>query len=250
MTDEHQHSAGFAISADPVLEPDAMDDAVAAEAQPDELSRRRGERRLFVIPRDPHTLFAYWTVDWDAVFAEAAPHSKQVHLRVSSAAEVESRLINVEPLASGAYVEVSQPATSYSLELGYFAGPNEWKAVATAPAVITPGDSVADSDEYELVTVPLHLEFQQMVDMLRGPRFDAAALIQTIANLQKRAESSSDSLHPDDRAFVRQLNDAAVPLAAANQSEPPPTPAMVRAQFQRILGAGLNPPTSFGGGGS
>ena len=76
-------SMGYRISNGPVVRfarsdpklPNDLTDVV-------ELPRVYGAPLLFAIARDPHTLFAYWIIDWSSIFENTAPVDRQVHLRV------------------------------------------------------------------------------------------------------------------------------------------------------------------------
>src|SRR5215469_2475440 len=96
-TDERKRkSAGdFHISNGPMV--DAAAKAFGLEV--DKLPRVYDSSLLFAIPRDPHTIFAYWNVNWAVVFGDDVPEDRQVHLRVVQRDGSEEMTTAVEPMA-------------------------------------------------------------------------------------------------------------------------------------------------------
>ena len=76
MTDSKSNSRqsgnGFRISAGPVIRL-AEDEHVHDFGDVVEPPRISGSPVLFAIARDPHTIFAYWDIDWRSVFGETSP---------------------------------------------------------------------------------------------------------------------------------------------------------------------------------
>lgn len=249
----------FLLQERPVVEPDARsEDEPARESFDDlgELPRSYGVPLLVAIARDPHTLFAYWDVDWNATFGDSPPADRTVQLRVFSAAGGDNLMITIEPLAGSCYVSVAEADADYQLQLGYYQPANVWNSVATSEPVITPRDRVPESSDFQLVTVPLHLHFQQLVETFRGSRFDGQALSDSIAALQSRVESADDSqpLGAQQRELAETIqaivgtagerqNDGSFNFAADDRA--------TAARIERILGiAATSPANGFGNGGS
>src|SRR5437588_8327214 len=84
-----------------------------------------GEPLLFAIARDPRTIFAYWNIDWAAIFEKSAPVDRQAHLRVHRDNVQESN-VAVEPMAGNHYLKISQPRGKYQVEIGYYQPENVW----------------------------------------------------------------------------------------------------------------------------
>src|SRR5215472_8365510 len=143
---------------------------------------------LFAIARDPRTVFAYWNVDWLAIFAKIEPVDRQVHLRVHRADGVEEKSVAAEPMGGNCYIAVSRPGGSYHVELGYFQPADVWHSVATSDEVILPSDDFADEQDFDLATIPLHLSFQHLIDLFGPANGDDLAYI--ISRFQKRALSA------------------------------------------------------------
>jgi len=153
-----------------------------------ELPRSYGRPVLFGIARDPHTLFAYWEIDWPGVFGTRPPADRKVHLRVISDDGSEETRMIVEPFAGNHCVAVSQARSSYRIELGYHEPADIWNSVATSEAIATPPDDVSENDAIDVATVPFHLSFQRMVDAFRASKYDGDALVEIVSRLQERAD--------------------------------------------------------------
>lgn len=219
-----------------------------------ELPRAYNVPLLVAIARDPHTLFAYWEVDWPEVFQQNPPRERAVYLRVLTSDDAEESLVAVEPLAGSCYLNVAGADTDYRVELGYYDSDGEWKSVIASERVITPRDTVEQSAEFQLVTVPLHLSFQRLVDIFRGSKFDGRAMSDAIAELQQRFEDGESAQRiPAEHAQLIEALQWSLSPGEANQRaafrkaarEKP----MGRARLERILGCGAASPSSSESGG-
>lgn len=171
-----------------------------------ELPRSYGRPVLFGIARDPHTLFAYWEIDWRSVFGNKRPADRKVHLRVISGNGSEETRVTVEPFAGNHCVAVSQARSSYRIELGYYDPVDVWNSVATSDAIMTPPDDVSEDDSIDVATVPFHLSFQRMVDAFRASKYDGDALVEIVGRLQERADLPGDEgLADTDRELLRAI---------------------------------------------
>ena len=172
-----------------------------------ELPRSYGHPVLFGIARDPHTLFAYWEIDWPAVFRKNPPADRKVHLRVISEDGTEETKVTVEPLAGNHCVAVSQARSTYRIELGYHEPAETWNSVATSDAIATPPDDVSENGEIDVATVPFHLSFQRMVDTFRASKYDGDALVEIVGRLQERADNAEGAdLTTSDRELLRAID--------------------------------------------
>jgi hypothetical protein len=172
-----------------------------------ELPRTYGRPVLFGIARDPHTLFAYWEIDWRGAFGDKPPADRKVHLRVISEDGSEETRVTVEPFAGNHCVTVCQARSAYRIELGYHESADVWNSVATSAAIMTPPDGVSESDSIDVATVPFHLSFQRMVDAFRASKYDGDALVEIIGRLQERADIPGGApLTGFDRELLRAID--------------------------------------------
>jgi hypothetical protein len=182
------------VTAEPVVSAATGDDVHKYEAaveQPagaveplGELPRSYGEDFLFLVARDPRWLFTYWDVDWSA-HAHSKMRDGKLFLKVTCADGGEVSLIEINPEARNWYVPVSKPGAIYEAEIGYFTRQRgNWKAVVTADPAATPSEQVSEETEAAFATVPMHLTFQHMMEMVHEERRDGESLASTLARLQ------------------------------------------------------------------
>jgi hypothetical protein len=208
-----------------------------------ELPRSYGRPVLFGIARDPHTLFAYWEIDWPGVFGNKPPVDRKVHLRVISDDGSEETRMTVEPFAGNHCVAVSQALSTYRIELGYHEPTEVWNSVATSDAIATPPNDVSENDAIDVATVPFHLSFQRMVDAFRASKYDGDALVEIVGRLQERADLPGDeALTETDRELLRAIDLSLSETDAAQRSRlrKSEDPFATRQRIESILGFGVS----------
>jgi hypothetical protein len=163
---------------------------------------------LFAIARDEHTIFISWNIDWPSVFDRAMPVDRQVHLRLIAGDGFEQKTVPVEPMLGSFYVPVSQPHATYRVELGYYTPVRGWKPVVISEPVTMPADAPSNNTQVDVATVPFHISFQKLVDLLSLTNGDDP-LVTALSRLEDRivafAERDVD-LAPADREVLRALN--------------------------------------------
>src|SRR5438874_8573780 len=209
-------TGGFHISNRPVIRPteeaktegDDIGDFV-------ELPRPFGAPILFAIARDPQTIFTYWSIDWPTIFAKGAPVGRQVHLRVYTGNGAQETSAAVEPMAGNSYLPVSQPRGVYRVEIGYYQPEDVWNSVAVSDELTMPPDNVATDIDIDVATIPLHVSFQQLLDLFRVS--NGAALTEIISQFQKRAlnEKEHELLSPEERKILRAMDLSLLSTAVA-----------------------------------
>jgi len=209
--DEQSGGAAFVLSNRPVILLESREQSSRGPSRDyenlGELPCSYGRSFLFGIARDPHTLFAYWEIDWQGTFGNKPPADRKVHLRVISDDGSEETKVTVEPFAGNHCVAVSQARSTYRIELGYHEPADVWNSVATSDAIMTPPDDVSESDSIDVATVPFHLSFQRMVDAFRASKYDGDALVEIVGRLQERADIPGDAALTDaDRELLRAID--------------------------------------------
>jgi hypothetical protein len=182
-------SGDFRISEGPVVST-AAGALGAEEIDLPKLPRVYESPRLFAIARDPDTIFAYWNVDWPAVFRADVPEDRQVHARVLRCDGAQETAVAAEPMAANIYITVSPTRGPYHMELGYYGAGNVWKLVAMSDEIKMPPDSISETGDVDLATIPFHLSFQRLIDLFRVTNRDALAT--AIGRLQRRIASDDD----------------------------------------------------------
>ena len=225
----------------------------AGDSDSRELPRTYGTQTLCLMARDPRTVFAYWDIDWDAAFRERSPRHRKVHLRLLSEDGSEQAVVEVEPMAGSCYVTVPKADAAYAGEIGYFDPAEEWTSLASSELIATPPDTLSESGEAaDFATVPFHLAFQRMIDLLRISKQENESLTAMLAELRERAISpdTHSPLSAGERELVHAIDEAAADAPQPAVS-PWPNEQWRQQQLERILGFGASSPTSgFGGSGS
>ncbi|MFL6542207.1 MAG: DUF4912 domain-containing protein [Chthoniobacterales bacterium] len=237
-----RNAAGFAISSAPVIDTEAGSEAGG-------LPRSTTGPMLCLMARDPHTLFAYWAIDWTDAFHGAPPADRKVHLRIVKDDGAE-QTIAVEPMAGSCYVEVERADAIYSADLGYYQPPSVWNSLATSEIITTPPEDLAELGNDNFATVPFHLSFQKMIDMLRHSRGDDAPLVTQLAQLRARAaaEETSASLPVEERELARVVQEVEAKMSTPDSARANAAEIWKRQRLERVLGFGAtSPDEGFGG---
>jgi len=213
-SEESNFADGFRISNGPVAPQDSEEGRDVVEFDNVGLPRVHGAPMLFAIARDPGTIFTCWSVDWLTVFAKTVPVDRQVHLRVYRADEVEEKNVAVEPMAGYRYIAIPRPSGSYHVEIGYYQPADVWHSVAVSDEVRMPPDQVAAPADFDLVTIPLHLRFQRLLDLFGAGNGDA--LVEIVSQFQKRAVSNEvrKKLSPEEREVLSAMDLSLSEIAA------------------------------------
>jgi len=214
-----------------------------------ELPRVYGEPLLFAIARDPQTVFAYWIIDWSSIFENTAPVDRQVHLRVYRNDGTEESTEAVEPMAGNCYLKVSGPGANYRIEIGYYQPEDVWNLVAKSEVVSVPPESVAQSVDVDVVTIPFHLSFQRLIDTFRES--NGNALSEIVSRLQKRAVSDEERalLSPEEWEVLRAMDLSIDDIDAARRAFlKRGNRTALRRRAEALLGFGASSPSrGFGG---
>jgi hypothetical protein len=216
---EPKFADGFRVSNEPVIRPDAEQEEVrSAFGNAVGLPRVHGAPILFAIARDPRTIFAYWSIDWPAIFAKTAPVDRQVHVRVYGADGIEQKSVAVEPMAGNCSISVSRPTRPYHVEIGYYQPADVWNSVATSEEVTMPPDSFAGHGDIDLATIPLHLSFQKLLDLFGASKGETLA--ETISQFQTRALNNEkrSQLSPEEQKILVAMDLSLSEIGAARRS--------------------------------
>jgi Domain of unknown function (DUF4912) len=206
--------AGFKISSKPIVQVTVADPAGDV---PDSagLPHVHTPPILFAIARDAHTIFASWNVDWQSVFQKAMPADRQVHLRVLDGGGFEQKRVAVEPMAATHYLTISGLHDYCHVEIGYFQPIDIWHSVAISNAIEIPPQGSAELTDVDLATIPFHLSFEQLVNLLGGR--NGTPLARSVSNFQKRVlnSHSPNELSPTETLILGKLNLSLPEIVAA-----------------------------------
>jgi Domain of unknown function (DUF4912) len=249
-TAQRAKKAGFQISGGPVIR-EGEADLGAFASEFGELPRAYGAPILFAIPRDPRTLFTYWSIDWSTVFATNAPAERQVFLRVKKADGGDESESVIEPMLGSFYAPVSQPRENYRVELGYYLPTDTWHSVATSEAVTMPAEDASENVAVDVATVPFHLSFQRMIDLFRSS--NGGTLTDIISRLQNRALTDEERalLTPEELEILDAMNLSMAEMDEARRAYSDHAASdRLRKRAEAILGFGSTSPAGGFGGSS
>jgi hypothetical protein len=173
---------------------------------------------LFVIAQNEHTIFASWNIDWRCVFKKRMPSGRQVYLRIIDDDGLEEKKIAVEPMAERHYVTISGQHDAYRVEIGYYRPANTWHSVAISDRVQLRSKGTAEIAAVDLATIPFHLSFQKLLDVLRSTSH--APLARAVSSVQKRLfkEQMPNELSPRKKQILQKLHLSLPEIAGAHSS--------------------------------
>jgi uncharacterized protein len=144
-----------------------------------------GYGEMFLIARDPHWLFTYWDFDY-AKF----PTPRKLFLEVYRNEELEST-IEINEMARNWYIPVHSAATPYTVVFGYRDATDAWTRLGKAGPARTPPESVSSNWDTQFATVPFHLSFNFLLDVISAARAHGQPLTEALARLQQEASSGT-----------------------------------------------------------
>lgn len=248
QTPPRSDESAYSLSPQPVIA-DRFASSATTTAQAIDLPRSYHAEALYLLPRDPHSLYAYWDIDWNAAFGEPLPKERKVYLRVLNADGSEHAAMEVEPMAGSCYVALSAGGESYTADIGYYQPAGVWTSVAKSAAINSPPKHRGGTDAGDYATVPFHLSFQRMIDVFRVSKHETESLASMLLELRERAaiRKQNVTFTLEERELVRVMNEAAAHRPPAPDSAPAPD-LWVRYGLDRVLGfGGASPTDGFGG---
>jgi hypothetical protein len=153
----------------------------------------------------------------------------------------------VEPMAGGSFLTVSQQRGVYRVEVGYYQPEDVWNSVAISNEVMMPAEDIAQHADVDLVTIPLHLSFQRLIDLFRPSNRDALA--ETISQFQSHAlnEDKRGLLSGEEREILHAMDLSLIEIAAARRAFTDQTEKeTLRQRADAILRSGSSPVSGFG----
>jgi uncharacterized protein len=196
-------SPAFAVSQDPVIGESDEADVHKFEAFPEregpaspptsgapqyeELGPLPGtyhEDTLFLVARDPHWLFSYWDFDWTRY--SPAQHRDGVarfFLKIRTVRDGEETVTEINPEARNWYIPVGRPDTAYIAEIGHYAGDGAWVTLIRSGTAQTPPDALSEEAQAQFATVPQHLAFERLLNLLTEHMRDGESLLQAVARV-------------------------------------------------------------------
>ena len=189
-------NGAFKVAKKPVIQAETEGDAhkyeVTREPAPasayedlGHLPESYGEKHLFLIARDPHWLFAYWDFDWANYPAAGMENGeRKFFLKVIAPSGAQESITEINPEARNWYIPAQRAKTAYRTEIGYFDRNGTWNSIVSSQEATTPSDSVSQQAEVSFATLPFHLSFQRLVEMVRSMMLEGESLVDALSRLQ------------------------------------------------------------------
>lgn len=202
---------GFRISGQPVVE----GERATSPREGRSLARVISDDLLYVVARDPRSLFLYWDLNWTRLFARAGLSARQVHLRIYRSDGSLEGTQEINPFRGHCYAEVAGAGREYYCEVGSFDG-TEWTGLARSGTTATPEASMSDDLSAAFATLPAHLSFQRLLDIFGETDLDDTMLAHLVAELQENARLSQTKMGPSDWSLL--ATEITAKLSGANGS--------------------------------
>src|SRR3984893_17941404 len=188
--DSVENKDGFRVGAEPG---EAGEDRSRLEANPPTLDHRQfdelgdlpsGYGPMFIIARDPHWLFTYWDFEYAAF-----PEKRQLLLQVFRGPELEAT-IEINEIARNWYIPGQQADADYRVEFVLRGEDGAAHVIGEAGPTHTPPESISSQWDRQFATIPFHLGFNFLFEVIDVARATGEPLTQALARLQQTAASN------------------------------------------------------------
>jgi hypothetical protein len=161
-----------------------------------------GTQKLFLVARDPRILFAYWDLS-QFQYQEAARVAKdgKIFLEIYVPGEGRVQQIHVWDSHKNWYIQVNRPDTAFIAQLGYYTPDGGFVVLARSAEVRTPRDTLSPNTTVQFVTIPFHLAFHELHEIISEQAQEGEELADTLARLQ-----SSDYMLPFEAKVPAELS--------------------------------------------
>lgn len=165
-------------------EPSENDPEVPAFEDLGSLPTSYGSKSLFLVARDPQWLFCYWDIDWNEYPPDRLRDGKVLLKLYDVADGSEVYSAEVSPDARNWYISAGRGNATFYCELGFVNQAGQWEQIVRSNDATTPSDAISDQTADIFATVPYHLAFQKMLDMVGAVRTEGESLLSVLARVQ------------------------------------------------------------------
>ena len=148
-----------------------------------ELPSTYGTQSVYLVAYDPRQLFAYWDLDW----AAAGGGAYALHV-CRADGQVEAQ-VSISSDEAGRYLAAQQPGGTYYVELGRYGRDGSWQPLAFSGRVTMPPAGLSGETEPKFATLPFHLSFQRLLELIQGAMGHGENLTAALARLQHGTHS-------------------------------------------------------------
>jgi uncharacterized protein len=145
-----------------------------------------GTRKLYLVPRDPNILFAYWDLS-HTQYQDAArmAHDGKIFLELYVPGEGRAQQIHIWDNHKNWYLQVNRPDTSFVAQLGFYRPDGGFEVLAKSAEVRTPRDTLSPHTDARFVTIPFTVPFRELYSIIASYAQDGEELAETLARLQQ-----------------------------------------------------------------
>ena len=195
------------------LGPRAVHEKLPAAENLGELPEAYGTKRLLLTARDPHWLYAHWDLTKEQLKkCNALSVDGHLVLRVfkDAVAGEPFTIQHVHPESRNWFVHVGRGGTKFLAELGYYETGGRWVCISTSAPTLTPPDKLSDDVSVWFETMPVDLQFDDLLRLVKSVVKENIPLIQALQQLRAsgyrglpaaRAMSSAHWTPTQDRAL-------------------------------------------------
>lgn len=195
-------------------EPPAPAHPVPAYEYLGELPDTYATRRLYLIARDPHWLFAYWDFAAHQIHeAEGASHDGKVFLQLYRMDGTRIQQIQIGPWARDWYLHVGEPNSRFYAEIGFYRHDGGFEILSRSGETVTPREDLSPDTRARFVTIPFNFKFSELLELIRTHRKDGEDLAETLARLQEEGfalpfgyGTGKGGIPTDGKEFLEYLN--------------------------------------------
>ncbi|HEY5894334.1 MAG TPA: DUF4912 domain-containing protein [Chthoniobacterales bacterium] len=168
-----------------------------------------GSGAVFLAARDPHWLFVYWDIDLEAISPDMLLDGERTfYLKVFKSGGELMDQIRVHPEAKNWYFPVKEAGIEYFVELGYNDLACQWAALGKSNEVLSPAEAFSEGIA-EFATLPFHLSFQKIIDLIGEEIPPGETLVGALARLQKSSDPAlralATSWTPEQKGLLEAL---------------------------------------------
>ncbi|HEX8372904.1 MAG TPA: DUF4912 domain-containing protein [Chthoniobacterales bacterium] len=140
--------------------------------------------QVYLAARDPHWLFVYWDLDLESYDRDLMSQGEpNFYLKVFTTRGDMTDQIRVNTHAKNWYFPIKDAGLSYFVELGFHDTRSEWAVLGTSNVAFAPADTFNEGPA-EFASVPFHLSFHRMLELVQGEMESGTSLIGSFARLQ------------------------------------------------------------------
>jgi uncharacterized protein len=146
-----------------------------------------GTKKILATARDPRWIYVHWDFSREQL-RECNSKSIDGHLilRVFKD-ELEKNLvseIHVHPESKNWFVNVPSGGSKYLAEIGYYHKPGAWTRVSASAATLTPPDTLSEDTTVWFETLPVDLQFQHLLHLVKAAVSENVPLLEAIQQLR------------------------------------------------------------------